>query len=142
MKNNKSIKQPQANNIYGQIIYWLAIVAAVVCIIGPVMILAFPENNVLNPQHVFTSIWEGSNPAGVWQNEGATFPGAHFWFNHLNRGDGLTQIGIVLGGVCAGFALLGAAIGYLRGKPRSYGWAVLCILTCIMIILAAMGIYS
>jgi hypothetical protein len=142
LENNKSIDQPLANRVYGTIIYWTSIIAAIICILAPVIALAFPERNVLDPQYLFSSIWEGAKPEVVWNAAGEGFPGGHFWINNLTYGDGFMQFGIVIGGACAGFALLGAAIGYLKQKPRNFGWALLSIVICLFIVLAAIGIYK
>jgi hypothetical protein len=139
--SHNKIVQPLANRVYGIIMYWLSIVAAVICIFAPVLSVAFPENNVLDPQFLFSTIWEGAKPDTVWQAANSGFPGGHFWMNHMTYGDGITQFGIVLGGCCAGVALFGTAIAYLKQKPKSYGWALLSIIISMMVFLAAIGIY-
>jgi len=142
LDNNKLLKQPLPNRLYGNIIYWVSIIAAIICIIAPVISLAFPDRNVLDPQFLFSTIWEGAKPAEVWEAAGNGFPGGHFWLNNLTYGDGLIQFGIVVGGSCAGFSLIGAAIGYLRQKPRSPGWALAALVICVFILLSAIGVYS
>ena len=142
MENKNLLKQPLPNELYGVFIYWVSIIAAVLCIVAPVIALAFPERNVLDPQFLFSTIWEGASPAEVWETAGAGFPGGHFWFSNLSKGDGLIQFGVVIGGVCAGFGLIGAAFGYLKEKPRSTGWAIVCLVICLFIALSALGIYT
>ena len=142
MENKDSLEQPLPNRLYGTIIYWISITAAVICIIAPVIALAFPERNAVSPQYLFSTIWQGAKPAEVWETTGDGFPGGHFWIHSLSSGDGLIQLGIVLGGACAGFALLGAAIGYIKQKPRNVGWALLSVVIIIFILLSALGIYT
>ncbi|MBN1644266.1 MAG: hypothetical protein JW856_05565 [Dehalococcoidales bacterium] len=142
MENKDSLKQPLPNRLYGTIIYWVSIIAAIICIVAPVIALAFPESNVLSPQYLFSTIWQGAKPAEVWATVGNGFPGGHFWINSLGSGDGLIQMGIVLGGFCAGLALLGAAVGYLKQKPRNFTWALLSVVITVFILLSAIGIYT
>ena len=56
--DNKPI-MPKAQIVYGEIIYWLAIAAAIICMIGPVIAMSSVEDNVLNPHYLFASIFEG-----------------------------------------------------------------------------------
>jgi hypothetical protein len=117
-------------------------VAGIICIVAPVLSIAFRQRNLLDPQFLFSTIWQGANPDKVWQTAGSGFPGGHFWINHLAYGDGLIQLGVVLAGSSAGLALLGTAIAFLKQKPRSYGWALLSLVICILIFLSAIGLYT
>ena len=127
--------------VYGKFIYWLSIMAAMICTIGPVIAVAFPDNNLMNPHYLFFTIWEGSNPEAVWHEVSGGFPGGHFWLHNLTKGDGVTQFGLVVGCTCAFLALLGTAIAFLWEKPRSYGWALISLWVASMVILSALGIY-
>ena len=139
---NRNIEQPLANLVYSRIIYTLSIVAAVICTLAPILAIALPERNILNPQFLFSSIWKGASPGTVWHTAGSGFPGGHFWLNHITFGDGIIQFGVALAGSCAGIALLGAAIAYLKQKPRNYFWVLVSLVICAMIFLAAVGIYT
>lgn len=134
------ISRPQI--IYGGIIYWFSIVATVVCTIGPVIIILFPDNNVINPHYLFSAIWEGKNAETVWQVVGGEFPGGHFWLHNLNTGDGFTQFGLVIGCACAFCALIGAVIVYLQEKPKAYLWALLSLWVASLVLLSVLGIYQ
>jgi hypothetical protein len=59
-------KIPVAQVAYGEIVYWITIVASLVCMIGPLVAVADPEGNLLNPHYVFARIFAGEEPAGVW----------------------------------------------------------------------------
>lgn len=135
-------KVPLTQVVYGQIVYWVCIIATLICIIGPALSIAFPDNNFLEPQYLFGTLWQGSAPQTIWQKLGGGFPGGHFWIHNLNTWDGFTQLGIVIGCVSAGLGLLIATIFFLREKPRSYKWALLSIFTTSLIFLAAVGIYQ
>lgn len=127
--------------VYGKIVYWLCIISTLVCVIGSVLSIAFPDNNFMNPHYLFFSIWEGNNPQAVWQQIGGGFPGGHFWVNNLDKWDGVTQLGIVIGCSCASLALLGAFVIFLVKKPRAYGWAAASLFVALMVILSTIGIY-
>ena len=134
-------KIPLSQTIYGQTIYWVCVLATLVCIAGPVLAIAFPDRNTMNPHYLFFSIWEGNSPGDVWQQVAGGFPGGHFWLQNLNTWDGFTQFGIVIGCSCACLALLGASTAFLLEKPRSYGWALVSFFIASFIILSALGIY-
>ena len=132
---------PRAQVLYGQIVYWLCIIATSMCIIGPALSIAFPDNNVIEPQYLFGTLWKGSNPVTVWQELGGGFQGGHFWINNLTTWDGFTQLGIVIGCASAGLGLLVASILFLLEKPHSYKWALLSMFVASLVFLAAVGIY-
>lgn len=139
-KNSFTQSRPQL--VYGKCIYWLSITAAMICAIGPVIAMEFPNSNIMNPHYLFYSIWEGKNPEAVWEEVGGGFPGGHLWLHNLTSGDGFIQFGLVIGCSCACVALIGAAIVYLKEKPRAYRWALLSLWVAAMIILSALGIYQ
>jgi len=134
-------KIPLPQIVYGKIIYWLCILAALICTMGSVLAIAFPGKNLMNPHYLFFTIWEGNSPEAVWQQVGGGFPGGHFWLHNLNTWDGFTQFGLVIGCACASLALLGVAIAFLREKPRAYGWTLVSLCVASLIILSALGIY-
>jgi len=134
-------KIPLPQIIYGKITYWLCIIAAMICTIGSVLAIAFPDKNIMNPHYLFFTIWQGNNPEAVWQQICGEFPGGHFWIHNLNTWDGLTQFGLVIGCTCACLALLGTSIAFLWEKPRSYGWALVSFCVALLILLSALGIY-
>lgn len=134
-------KIPLPQIVYGKFIYWLTIIAAMICTIGLVFAIAFPDNNYVNPHYLFFSIWQGNSPQAVWQEIGGGFPGGHFWLHNLTTFDGFTQFGLAIGCSCACLALLGAFIAFLQEKPWSYGWALIALLIATMVFLSAVGIY-
>jgi len=133
-------KMPRVQLVYGEIIYWSAIVAAILCMIGPVIAMAFVDNNVLNPHYVFAAIFDGKNTETIWQEVGGGFPGGHFWFKNFTMGDGFTQFGLALGCACALWGLIAVAIAYLRDKV--YIYVCLSLWVALLIFLSASGIVS
>ncbi|HEY90378.1 MAG TPA: hypothetical protein G4O07_00965 [Dehalococcoidia bacterium] len=141
MDNNYLI-QPVSQRVYGSFVYWLSIIASLICAIAPVLAVAFPSRNIINPHYLFTAIWEGMTPSEIWQTAGNGFPGGHFWVNNLTLGDGLAEFGLVIGCYCAGVALCATAITHMTLQPRSFGWALVSIIIAAMITLAATGVYQ
>jgi len=143
MKGNKDqVQLPLSYHVYGAIIYWISIVAALICTLAPIVAIAFPNRNVLNPEFLFSTIWQGKKPDAVWQTVGGGFPGGHFWIHNLSSGDAVIQLGLELGCCCAGVGLLATSISYLTQKPRSYGWALAALVIAVFIALAAAGVYQ
>ena len=131
-------KMPRAQLVYGEIIYWLTVVACIICMIGPVISMASVKNNVLNPHYLFAGIFEGKNTETIWQEVGGGFPGGHFWFKNFTMGDGFTQFGLALGCSVAIWALLAAAIAYLSEKV--YFYVILSLWVALLVGLSASGI--
>ncbi|MBA7702492.1 hypothetical protein ES703_111261 [subsurface metagenome] len=137
----QKVKVPKPQIVYGRIIYWLCIISALICTIGSVLAITFPDLNVMNPQFLFSSIWSGNSAEVVWQQVAGRFPGGHFWLHSLNRCDGYIHLGLVIGCCCSFFALLGSSIAYFQEKPRRYGWALLSIIIALQILFSTLGIY-
>jgi hypothetical protein len=129
---------PRAQIVYGEIIYWMAIVSALICMIGPVIAMASVEDNVLNPHYLFASIFEGKDAQTIWNEVGGGFPGGHFYLDHFTSGDGFTQFGLALGCGCALWGLLATAFLYLREKD--YLYMLLSLWVGLLIFLSAIGI--
>jgi hypothetical protein len=136
------IRQPRPQVVYGQVVYWLSITAALICTLAPIVVVAFPAKNVLDPHFLFSTIWAGKKPEVIWQQVAGGFPGGHFWLHNLPSGDAFIQLGIVLGCCCAGVGLFAASIAFWREKPRPYGWVLACLTIAVFIALAATGIYQ
>jgi hypothetical protein len=132
---------PRPQVVYGTVVYWLCIVAALICTIGPVLAIVFPSSNFLNPHYLFYSIWQGSSPSEIWEEISQGFPGAHFWVGRLGHPDALTQLGLVIGCYCAALALLAAALAFLREKPLRIGWTVIALAIVIQVTLSMLGVY-
>jgi hypothetical protein len=113
-------KMPRAQIVYGAIVYWITIISCLICMVGPVISVASPDNNVLNPYKLFNAIFQGKDAQTVWQEVGGQFPGGHFYLKHFNYGDGFTQFGLALGCSVALWALIVAAFAYISDKIYLY----------------------
>ena len=113
-------KMPREQIIYGEIVYWITIAAAIICMIGPVIAMSNTDNNVLNPHFLFAKIFEGKDAQTIWEEVGGGFPGGHFYLKKFTSGDGFTQFGLALGCSVALWALITVAISYLTEKTYLY----------------------
>ena len=126
--------------IYGEIVYWITVVACLVCMVGPVIALADPTNNVSNPYKLFDAIFAGKSAAEVWRAAGSEFPGGHFYLQHFAKGDGFTQLGLALGCSVGLWGLLATAVAFLKEKAPLY--TVLALWVSLLIALSMIGIVS
>jgi len=120
MDTDQRPKMPPSQIFYGEIVYWVTVVACIICVIGPLISVANPENNTLDPYLLFNAIFEGKTAEEIWNIAGDGFPGGHFYLNNLTTGDGFTQLGLALGCSVALWALIFVAGAYLREKVYLY----------------------
>lgn len=113
-------QMPKAQIAYGEVVYWITIVSCIICMIGPVISVAMPDRNILDPYKLFNAIFEGKNAEQIWSEAGQGFPGGHFYFRKFLFGDGFTQFGLALGCSVAFWALLVAVFNYIREKKGFY----------------------
>ncbi len=131
-------KMPRAQIIYGSIVYWITILSCLICMVGPVISVASPDNNVLNPYRLFNAIFEGKDAQTVWQEVGGEFPGGHFYLKNLTYSDGFTQLGLALGCSVALWALIVVAVAY--ASERIYIYAILSLWVAGLVALSMIGI--
>ena len=122
---------PGSQIIYGEIIYWLTVVAALICMVGPLLAMSNVDNNILNPHYLFAAIFEGKSADVIWNEAGAGFPGGHFYLSNFTKGDGFTQFGLALGCSVALPALLVTAVVFV--KEKAYGFAGLSVWVAFLI---------
>ncbi len=140
MSAQETPKMPRAQTIYGAIVYWVTIISCLICMVGPVISVAWPENNVLNPYKLFTAIFEGKDAQAVWQEVGGEFPGGHFYLKNFTYGDGFTQFGLALGCSVALWALIASAVAYAADKI--YLYVILALWVAAMVALSMIGIVA
>ena len=142
MNDMKIPVMPRAQLAYGEIIYWITIAACLICMVGPAIAVAFPENNVLDPYKLFNAIFEGKTAGEVWNEAGDGFPGGHFYLRQrsFGYGDAVTQFGLALGCSCAFWGLLAAAALY--ASEKYWVWVVLSLWVATLVCLSMIGIVS
>lgn len=138
MSASERPKMPGAQIAYGEVVYWLTIFAAILCMIGPVLAVVNIDNNVINPHFLFQAIFDGKTPEVIWEEVGGGFPGGHFYKDNLFKGDGFSQLGLALGCSAALWALICAAVAYL--KDRIYLYVILSLWVAFMVVISALGI--
>ncbi len=136
-------KVPLSQLVFGETVYWICVLTAIICMIGPVISLMNIDNNIMNPHYLFACIFEGNNAETVWNKVAGGFPGGHFWIANLSAGDGFTQFGVVVGCACAFPALLATAVVFLLKKnERSILWALVSIGIAALISVSALGVVN
>lgn len=134
---------PVAQRVFGEVVYWLCVVSAIVCMLGPVIALAAVDNNVMNPHFLFASIFDGNTADVVWKEVGGGFPGGHFWIDNIINGDGFTQLGVVLGCASALPALVATALVYVfKRKERSFTWVLISLVIAALVTISMLGVIS
>ena len=136
-------KMPLSQLVFGDSVYWLCIVAAIICMVGPVIALLSVDGNVGNPHYLFASIFEGNTAEVVWEEVAGEFPGGHFWLGNMSAGDGFSQLGLVLGCACALPALIATAMVFLLKKgERSFVWVFLPLMIAALVTISILGVVS
>jgi hypothetical protein len=136
---------PFAGIVVGDIIYWVCIVGAFIAMIGPVVSILLPDNNVADPYYIFSLVWEGKNAREVWAavtTEGK-YPGPQYWIYNLSKGDGISQLGIWLACACSLPAAFVGGIVYLfgfGGARKSPTYLIICWWVTFMILFSMLGI--
>lgn len=132
---------PMSQIVYGEIVYWVTIAAAMICIVGPALALMFMDSNVMNPSFTFGAIFAGKSAAEVWSlSQAGGFPGGHFYASNFLTGDGFTQFGLAIGCGVALPGLLGATIAF--AKSKSFGFVALSLWVAFLIFFSAAGIVN
>ena len=124
--------------LYGQVVHCITIVAAMIALLSPVLILWRPDANVLDPNSIFASIWQGEGVEQIWSMAQSGFPGGHFYLRNFFAGDSLGQFGIALGCSVALWGLIPATISYFREKD--YLYASMGTFIAILIVIAMLGV--
>jgi hypothetical protein len=127
--------------VFGDIVYWLTITSAIICIIGPVLSFASIGSNVLNPHYLFADMWAGMSPNGIMEKMGGAAATGHYWIHNLATGDGFTMLGMVIGCVVALPAMCVAALIYIV-KEKSYIWAFGALWIVMLVVVSVLGIVS
>lgn len=122
--DNKQLPEPDKGQMaYGQVVHWVTIVSCLIVLVAPVLILLFPQRNILNPNLVFGAIFEGKRSAEIWAAAGLPFKIGEFWplfFGNIFTPDGFAMLGVVLGCSVTAWALLPAIGIYLKKKDYFY----------------------
>jgi hypothetical protein len=111
---------PLAGIVYGDVVYWLTIIATVVVIIGSIVTFT-THYNYVHPNALLSAIWQGKNVDAIWKISHGSLPDGHWYLSQLNTGNGLTAGGIALGVFSVIPGILGAAFVLFRQKQILFG---------------------
>ena len=111
---------PKSGVVYGDIIYWITIVATVIVIIGSIVTFV-TTHNYIDPNYMLSAIWEGKNVEEIWNGATGAQPDGHWYLPHLTTGNGLTAGGIALGVFSVIPGIIGAAYFLFKDGERLFG---------------------
>ncbi|MFC1926119.1 hypothetical protein ACFLW2_05440 [Chloroflexota bacterium] len=97
------------------------------------------DANTISLTSPLSNSYSMANNASVTQITAAEEVEGHFWLDNLTNGDGLTQLGLVLG-CLVGVPAMGGAALILVWKEKSWGWALAAMAIVILIIVPALGL--
>ena len=137
----QKMRIPFAGIVIGDTLYWVCIIGALIALIGPVVSLLAPANNMADPFKIFSLVWEGKSSGEIWAAAAAAgqYPGPLFWMHDLSKGDAITQLGVWLACSCSLPAALFGGIVYLfglGGARRSLTYFIICMFVACMILYA------
>jgi len=133
---------PKSQRMFGKIVYWVAIITAIGALLVPALILTNPANNTLNPNVVFTAVFEGQSPDEIWgYSTGGEFPGWVYFLRNLSLADSWAMIVVVIGCAFGLFGLVPAVI-YQAVKEKDRFCATLGVVIIALICLSAAGLLS
>ncbi|MDR2701026.1 MAG: hypothetical protein LBB72_01180 [Spirochaetaceae bacterium] len=128
---------------YGKIAYWITIASCLVSLLAMVLILLFPRSNILDPIVVFNAVFNGKNPAEIWNAAGVQFKYGDFWklfIKNLFTPDGLAAFGVTLGCSVTLWALIPAVWQF--NKKKEYLYVFVSIFIMALIVLAMSGLVN
>jgi hypothetical protein len=131
------LKPPAAARIYGDIVYWGTVAAAVIAMLGQVFTFV-SKANYIAPSYLLSSIWRSVNVAGIWEGAVGSLPNGHWYLAHLSSGNGLTEAGIALGVFIVIPAMLASA--YSLYKQRSVFYGTLAVIAAVITMSSMLGL--
>lgn len=130
------IQPSLAGRVYGEIVYWGTVAAAVIAMLGQVF--SFVSNkNYVDPAYMLSAIWQSKSVAQIWEGATGALPNGHWYLHHLATGNGLTEFGIAVGVFVVIPAMLGAAI--ILYRDRSPLFATLAVVAAFITIASMVG---
>ena len=128
---------------YGKVVHWITIISCLISLIAPVLILMFPDKNLLNPSLIFNAIFEGKRSAEIWEAAGVPFRTGDFWklfFSSLFTPDGFATFGLALGCSATLWGIIPAIWQFF--KKKEYFYVCVSLFVMALIALAMSGIVN
>jgi hypothetical protein len=130
----------KSHAVYAQTVHVITIISAVMALFMPILILAFSNANILNPNRIFGAIFSGASPDEIWAlSSTGKFPGAHFYLQYPFAPDAWALFAINLGCSVGLWGLL-PAVGYQFFKEKNYFDAIGGILLALLILFSMTGV--
>ena len=136
-------KIEQSQIYYGNVVHWITIISCLISLIAPVLILMFPDKNLLNPTLLFNAIFEGKSSVEIWETSGVPFRSGEFWklfIDNIFSPDGFAALGLVLGCSVTLWALIPAIWQFIVTK--NYFYVLVSFFVAALILLAMSGIVN
>ena len=128
---------------YGNVMYAAGIISCFIALLAPVLILLFPNANILNPTMIFGAIFSGQTSSEIWLTAGVHFEHGTFWplfRKNLFTPDGFAMFGIALACSSAFWALIPVVGGY--AKKKSWFYMLIAVFVMLLIALSMTGLIS
>ena len=130
---------PLHNRVYGEIVYWITFTSCLICFVGPMFSMIWPDKNAMNPYFTYALVFEGMTGSEIWMTLYGDWPWFHsVWWNNFFTGDGFTMFGITLGTTVAVWALIPTMFVFAKNKQPQY--VIFSLIVVFMVIFAASGI--
>ena len=62
MTKMESTTIPRSQSVFGFLVYWVTILAAIMCILGPMVAFIDLDANIINPHYEMSNIFDGMKP--------------------------------------------------------------------------------
>lgn len=142
MGNKRDLLIPRSHLIYADIMHWVTIAVAIASLLIPVFLIAMPQKSILNPNLIFTEIFNGASPEEIWSMSATGgFPGAHLYFSYPSIIDSYAMLVINVGCAVGAFALIPTVI-YQIVKEKDWFSAIAGFALLMLITLSMLGILS
>jgi len=63
MKDTQKPKVPRSQSAFGALVYWITVLAAIICILGPLIAFIDLDANIINPFYEMSDIFDGMKPS-------------------------------------------------------------------------------
>jgi hypothetical protein len=132
----------QSHAVYAWTVHVITIISAIVSLFVPIFIMAFPDANVLNPNHIFAAIFSGAKPGEIWAlSKAGGFPGAHFFLKFPQAPDAWAMFGISMGCSVGLWGLIPAVVIQIKNE-NNYFEAIAGIILGLLLLLSMLGILA
>ncbi|MFC2035618.1 hypothetical protein ACFLUJ_05790 [Chloroflexota bacterium] len=105
---------------YGESVYWLTLLSAIIVITGSVIAFV-TKSNLASPSYWITSVWQGQSIEQIWSGAANSVPQGHWYLSNLMAGDGLQTFGLSIAFSSISIGLAVAAIFLFKRKNIVFG---------------------